>query len=465
MVPDNHLLKRIEKVISFEFVRDKTKNYYSHTGKPSIDPVVLIKMLLVGYLFDIRSERRLIEEITLNLAYRWYIGYDLDEAVPDHSIFSKARARFGKKLFLDIFENILVKCIDFGLVSNHAVLIDSTIVKANASIQSLVEVNLSPEDYWKKLDQKEKPKKKLTGKQFTGKVDKNKIGKRRRDENRTSLRKKSTTDPDATMFFRPGQGSYLSYKAHFSTDISGFVTAVLASPSSLHDIGAVPYLIESHEKILGTPAWVAADTKYGSEECLKYLQDMNIKTAVRPETKNNKPGYFSKDKFTYDSSKDCYTCPDGKILKRKSKSYTQNRINYKANKNDCQLCRKRGQCISGKGKFRLVSHYDSPCYQKAREWYRSEYGQAMQKLRKTVIEGIFGQAKVYHGMARSKFRGISKVEIQLLLTATALNLKKMIKIMGIKDIKSRLSREAFKIIQTVKNIFRKLTFGYEILAS
>lgn len=303
------------------------------------------------------------------------------------------------------------------------------------------------------------------GKQFTGKVDKNKMGKRRRDENRTSLRKKSTTDPDATMFYRPGQGSCLSYKAHFATDTNGFVTAVLASPSSLHDIGAVPYLVESHEKVLGTPAWLAADTKYGSEECLKYLQDMNIKTAVRPETKNNKPGYFSRDKFTYDSSKDCYTCPDGKILKRKSRNYTQNRINYKANKNDCQSCSKRGQCISGKGNFRIVSHYDSPCYQKAREWYKSEYGQTMQKLRKTIIEGIFGQAKTYHGMARSKFRGISKVEIQFLLTATALNLKKMIKILGIKDIKSRLSREAFGIIQTVKNIFRKLTLEYVILVS
>ena len=159
MVPENHLLKRIEKIISFEFVRNKTKTYYSYTGKPSIDPVVLIKMLPIGYLFDIRSERRLIEEITLNLAYRWYIGYDLDEAVPDHSIFSKARARFGKKLFLNIFEEILKKCVGFGLVANEAILIDSTIVKANASIQSLVEVNLSPEDYWKKLDQKEKLKK------------------------------------------------------------------------------------------------------------------------------------------------------------------------------------------------------------------------------------------------------------------------------------------------------------------
>lgn len=106
LVPEDHFLKRLESLISFDFVRDITKDYYSHTGKPSIDPVVLVKMLLVGYIFDIRSERKLIEEITLNLAYRWYIGYDLDEDIPDHSIFSKARDRFGEKLFVDIFENI-----------------------------------------------------------------------------------------------------------------------------------------------------------------------------------------------------------------------------------------------------------------------------------------------------------------------------------------------------------------------
>ena len=101
-------MKRLERLVSFDFVRDITKSYYSHTEKPSIDPVVLVKMLLVGYLFDIRSERKLVEEISLNLAYRWYIGYDLDEAIPDHSIFFKARTRFGKKLFLEIFEKILI---------------------------------------------------------------------------------------------------------------------------------------------------------------------------------------------------------------------------------------------------------------------------------------------------------------------------------------------------------------------
>lgn len=306
LVPDDHFLKRLQKLVSFDFVRDITRSYYSYTGKPSIDPVVLVKMLLVGYLFGIRSERKLVEEITLNLAYRWYIGYDLDEEIPDHSIFSKARTRFGKKLFLDIFEKILAKCIELGLVSKEGMLIDSTIVKANASDRSMVEINLSPEQYWKSLDRPDMPKKKLSGARYTGEVDKGKMGKRRRDINRLSLRKKSTTDPDATITRKPGAGSHLSYKAHIATDTNGIITAVCPSPSVSHDIGAVPILIESHERILGTPSWIAADTKYGSEECLKYLQDKNIKTAIRPETKTSKPGYFSKNKFRYDSNRDCY---------------------------------------------------------------------------------------------------------------------------------------------------------------
>ncbi|MDP3011726.1 MAG: transposase [Candidatus Hydromicrobium sp.] len=222
MVPEDHLLKKLDSLVSFDFISDKTKSYYSHTGKPSIDSVVLVKMLLIGYLFDIRSERKLVEEISINLAYRWYIGYDLDEDIPNHSIFSKARARFGKKIFMEIFTEILKPAISYGLVSGEGMLIDSTIVKADASRDSMVEVSLSPEEYWRKLDESEKkssprgakPKDGLSqqvGTHFSGKTDKARMGKRRRNRNASYLKKRSTTDPEATLFFRPGMGSYLSY--------------------------------------------------------------------------------------------------------------------------------------------------------------------------------------------------------------------------------------------------------------
>ena len=157
LVPSDHLLRTLERLISFDWVRDKTRKYYSHTGKPSVDPTVLVKMLIIGYLYDIRSERRLVEDVSLNLAYRWYVGYDIDEKIPDHSIFTKARKRFGKELFIQIFEDVLKSCIKAGLVSAKEILIDSTIVRADASMNSIIEVNISPEEYWRKLDESEIP--------------------------------------------------------------------------------------------------------------------------------------------------------------------------------------------------------------------------------------------------------------------------------------------------------------------
>ncbi len=460
LVPEDHFLKRLEKLVSFDFVRDITKDYYSYTGKPSIDPVVLIKMLLIGYIFDIRSERKLVEDISLNLAYRWYIGYDLDEDIPDHSIFSKARVRFGKKLFVDIFEKILIKCIELGLVSKEGMLVDSTIVKANASTDSLVKVNLTPQDYWKRLDRHEKrPEKKRSGRGFTGKVDRDKMGKRRRDINRTSLRNKSTTDPDSTLFYKAGVKGFLSYKAHIAADTNGIITAVAASPSVAHDITKVPELIDSHEKIVGRPAWIAADSKYGAQECLAYLHDKNIKTAIIYESGTNRPGYFFKDDFTYDKERDCYTCPNGKILKRRARCNRSNRITYKSSVKDCRICPLKTKCISGKADFKTTSHYDSPCYGKTKEWYYSKKGRHLQKLRHTILEGLIGEAKNFHSMARAKFRGLKKVEIQFLMTASALNLKRMVKIMDRKVMELPISKIVCDSIQFIKDIFDN--FGKE----
>jgi len=170
------------------------------------------------------------------------------------------------------FKEIVKKAISYGLVTKDKVLIDSTIVKASASLNSLVDINLTPEQYWAKLDegQDKGSNSKYVGSHYSGgKINKTKIGRHRRTRNAFNIKKRSTTDPDRTLFYRPGQGRSLSYKAHVASD-------------------TVPELIEAHEKILGSPDFIAADTKYGSEECLRYLQEKSIKTAIKPETKNNR---------------------------------------------------------------------------------------------------------------------------------------------------------------------------------
>jgi len=208
-----------------------------------------------------------------------------------------------------------------------------------------------------------------------------------------------------------------------------------------------------HENILGTPSWIAADTKYGSEECLAHMQDKGIKTVILPEVKNNRPGYFTKDKFSYDSKNDCYICPNKKILKRKTKSYTLNRITYSAKKQDCLSCNLRNLCIKPEIiNPRKVTHYDSNYYSKAREWYYSSHGKLLQKLRSVVIEGVIGNAKFYHGFHRAKLRGKEKVQMQFLLTAAALNLKKMVKMLEINELKQSFLILISRIYQFIKNI-------------
>jgi hypothetical protein len=190
-----------------------------------------------------------------------------------------------------------------------------------------------------------------------------------------------------------------------------------------------------------------------TKECLKYLQDKGIKTAILPEVKNNRPGLFGKEKFKYDSKIDCYICLNKKLLNRRSKSRTLNRINYSAKKHDCLNCSLRSLCLKpGSDNPRKVTHYDSNCYNQVRKYYYSFHGKILQKLRSSVIEGIIGNAKNYHGMEKAKFRGKDKVHIQFLLTASAINLKKMVKIIEINGLKQSSIRTISKAYQLIKNI-------------
>lgn len=437
-VPEDHLLRKLNRAISLEWVREETKSRYSHTGRPSVDPVVLVKMLLIGYLYDIRSERRLVEEISLNLAYRWYCGFDLEDEVPNHSIFSKARVRFGKELFVTVFEKVLGICIEVGLIGTADIFIDSTLIKANAALNSLVETDLAPDAYWRELEKDETPSSQRgrkpvkeeamqVGSHFTGIVDETKIGKRRRDKDASYLKKRSTTDPDATLHFRPGIGPALSYKAHMAASTTGIITAVCVSASAAHDTTALPELTARHQKLLGAPASITCDSSYGTEEAFQLLQGQGIKTYIPPMGSRNQPTLFKKERFIYDAGNDCYMCPAGNPLRRRAKNNRTNQIHYKARKEDCQSCSLKSQCIQQKARARTITRYDSDCVEKAHAWLASDKGAMLFGMRKTVIEGLFGQAKSFHGLARAKLRGIEKIEIQVLLTATALNLKKLVK--------------------------------------
>jgi transposase len=201
LVPQDHLVRKLNKAVEFGWVRGATAQYYSHTGKPSIDPVVIAKMFVLGFLYNIASERQLMREIQVNLAYRWYLGYDLDESIPDHSVLSKARRRLGTKFFEQIFSYVLQRCRQAGLVEGNNLIIDSTAVSANASLSSVTAIRWTPQQYWSQLESNAVD---TDGCLQVGSQD-NLLGSERPRLQRLSDNKRSPTDPAATLFNKGGQ--------------------------------------------------------------------------------------------------------------------------------------------------------------------------------------------------------------------------------------------------------------------
>src|SRR4030042_847217 len=427
LVPKEHLVRRLADVLDFSWVRSVTESLYSHTGRPSIDPVVVAKLLLLGYLYNIDSERQLMREVQVNLAYRWYLGYDLDEEIPDHSILSKARRRFGVEFFEQLFEYILGCCQQADLVRGENVLMDSTIVQANASLDSVTTLRYKPAEYWEQLERQAETESTPCGLEAPIVDCAASLGKKRPREGRTCDQKYSTTDPDASLYRRRGQEARLAYKTHFLADEhKGVVTAVASSAAAVDDTAVVPQLIEQHQQRCGTPRRAVGDHLYGSQDCLGYLQDKGIETVIGERKGGNAHRGFVKSEFEYDSQLDTYLCPAGQTLRRIRTQKKDGKAFYGCERGTCRDCKFRCECVSSiyPDAVRQVTRFDTPYIHRAQVACNSAHGRRLLKKRQTCMEGLFGQAKSQHGLDRARLVGLLKMHIQALLTAMVLNVKK-----------------------------------------
>lgn len=450
LVPQDHLVRRLAGVLDLRWVRVATAKHYSRMGRPSLDPVVIAKLLVLGYLYNIASERQLMREVRVNLAYRWYLGYDLEEAIPDHSDLSKARKRFGAELFEQLFDYILQRCQHAGLVGGQTVLIDSTLVKANASLDSVVPVlQYRPAEYWQQLEQAagtpcpspESPSKSpvptpVTAGESpcqTAEAPSESMGHKRPGPQRSNDKKASSTDPEASVSRRPGQASKVAYKAHVMADAScGVITAVATTDASEDDTAAVPGLLAQHQGRCGRPEQAVADHLYGSQDCLGHLQEQGIETVIPARQGGNKHGGLSKRQFQYDARQDVYHCPGGQVLTRRRRQRKDGKVFYSATAEACAACPLRGDCVrsSSPGAVRQVTRHDNGYVERAEAACDSAHGRRLLRHRQTCIEGLFGQAKTWHGLGLARWRGRAKMHVQLLLTAAVLNLKKLLKTVG-----------------------------------
>jgi transposase len=440
LVPSGHLLRHIAEVIDFSFVYPLARPYYSHTGQPSVDPIVLFKALLVGYLYGITSERRLMDEIQVNLAYRWFLGYDLDEATPNHSVLSKARARFGPEVFEEFFRQSIELCRKAGLLSEGPVYVDSTLVQAAASMDSLARRDelaqppLSVREYVRRLYQEND-----SGAKDEAPTDSEPtppppepppprgVGRPRRPNEE----QRSRTDPEATLVNRPQFGCHLAYKAHLA--VAGrrgqVITAAVATTGAAADEHLLAEVLWQHHRLsgLGIPAAVA-DAKYGTTFNLLYLGRLGIPAFI-PLTRfgNMRKDIWGREHFQWLPEKDAYLCPADQPLRRYSNMKSTQRVRYRAPRGSCAACPFRSQC-SPSGRERAIHRsWGQEFVDATEQLLASPLGRQRLVERKIYIEGAFALAKELHGLRRTRFKGRQRVQIQLWLTAAAMNIKKAVR--------------------------------------
>lgn len=432
-IPQDHIVRKLEEIVDLSFVRELVVDKYSHTGQRSIDPVVLFKMMLIGYMYGITSERRLAEDISVNMAYMWYLGYDVDEQTPHHSVISKARARYGKEVFEKFFNKILKQCVKAGLVQGEKVFADSTYIKADASLKSLafrkdvISPSLSSKEFVEKIfseNEIELNTEKNNNDPLDNNSQQNTSSPKRSYSNKTHV---SKTDPESAVVSH-GQKLPLqfAYKEHFTVDSHArVITAVEVTSASIGDESQLINLIEKQPVSIKE---VGADTKYGTCSNYKYLLEHGILPSIPPWESGSpsRAKRFSKNQFIYDEKIDTYTCPKGKKLKRESDTIHNNSYTYHAKKKDCKFCSLRHKCVSPKVSCRhIFRQKDQSFKDQAKEYLLTEHAQETIRQRKTYAEWVNAESKTRHGLRRAMFRGLNNVTIQVLLTASVQNIKRL----------------------------------------
>ena len=420
MIPKGHLLRKIDGIIHFDFIYDILAPYYPSVGRPSVDPVSMFKMLLIGYLYGIKSERRLVEEIQLNIAYRWFCGFELTDRIPDHSTFSKTRVRKWQQssLFQKVFRELVRRCVESGFVDGQAMAADGSYLPANVSRSSWVDVEIevekSMQSYLDRLDEE------LTRQPGFKKPPVHKETKRHTT---------SATDP-ACGYINHGDKRGVGYLMEVTVDCRhGILTGVDVCPANERESLLVLRHLE-RQIDAGVPmSRIALDRGYDTGAVHRGLELLGITGYIPAIQFSNSPEKYG---FSYSPEQDAFLCPEGKLLTYHrlncNKSTGKYLRNYQAAEEDCRSCSRRASCFDQISKRRRV--LASSCYP---AFYRghSRVGTpeylAMMRLRKIWAEGSFAAMKREHCLSRIRKRGIPAATEECLLSAMALNLKRMVK--------------------------------------
>lgn len=422
VVPPDHLVRKINAVLDLSWLHEELEPYYSHTGRPSIDPELMMRMLIVGYVFAIRSERQLCSEVQVNLAYRWFCRLGLEDRVPDHSIFCRARhERFREaEAFRLVFEEVVEACIAEGLVGGKSFSVDASFIKADVN-----QVKRVPGDAPINWPNREQATRAVA--EYLSALDRDAPGERRRGKRKKPPKAVSLTDPQAAWVAKNKVRPFFAYDVNYLIDHKlGVIVDAEGSRANRVEENrvAVAMVKRVEERFDLKPKRLAADTAYGSAETLKALMDRGIEPHIPVWDKSSETkGKFTKADFTYDEEQDLYICPGGKSLTCTGKVDQDRILPYRASTRDCATCALKPRCTSAPAR-KVSRDIDEPVRDYVRALAGTEAFDQSRRERKKV-EMAFAHLKRILKLDRLRLRGLTGAKHEVLLAATAQNLRKL----------------------------------------
>jgi transposase len=411
-----HPLRQVKATIDFTFVREEVAHCYGRNGNESVPPEVILKMMFLLFFDDIKSERELMEMIGERLDYLWFLDYGLDDRVPDHSVLSKARARWGKQVFESLFVRTVSQCVDAGLVNGSKLHVDASLIEADASRDSVIKS--SPELIA------------ALKRAYRATESKLEISTTPKSYQSVNDRMMSQSDPDTACVRKGGGESRPRYHHHRAVDdYKGVITAVESTPGSIAENKKLLDLIDQHEKNTRSQVQtVVGDHKYGTNENYVACQERGIETHMGEVTRHaantgRKEGIFGDDAFRYDRAHDVYRCPAGQILKPRRVHPIRRTLEYKASAKICGGCALRAQCTRSFLGRTVQRHEKKETLDRARDQARSQAARRDRRRRQHLMEKSFADATNNHHFKRARWRRLWRQQIQAYLIAAIQNVR------------------------------------------
>ena len=424
-VPADHLVRQIAAVLDLSWVHSELEPFYPKIGRPSIDPVLMIRMLIIGYVFAIRSERGLCRDVHVNLAYRWFCGLSIEDKIPDHSAFSRARQeRFrDSDMFRRVFERVVEACIAAGLVGGEGFAVDASLIAADANKQRSI-----PGAEWNKARDPQGASRAM--REYLTTLDDVAFGA----ASEVTPKFVSPSDPAAQWTGAMRGPAFFAYADNYLIDVKfGVIMDVEASRAIRQaEVGAGQTMVDRTERRFGLkPKWLAADTAYGSGPNLHWLvNDKKIAPHIPViDMEKRKDGIFSREDFTYDKARDVYVCPAGMLLTTTGRIRDDDMRPYSASKRDCDICPLKMQCCPRDISRKLLRNIYEEARDVARAIARTSAFEQSCRDRKR-IEMLFAHLKRILRLGRLRLRGPWGARFEFLLAAIAQNLRRLAKLIA-----------------------------------